>query len=123
MLPTVSIIYLAFDQGLFVLTCSTLVFPFHFQTDKKGFAEDCAEALAGLDEGDDDFRGKTCCLYFVFGFTTCLVILLVHVMPMLYVVVNPGEEYPDYLVNSLVDIDGGTGRNRLTIVGTEAGDT
>ena len=32
------------------------------------------------------------------------------------------EELPDYIVNSLVDIDGGTGSNRLTIVGTEAGD-
>ena len=29
---------------------------------------------------------------------------------------------PDYLVNSLVDIDGGTGNDRLTIVGTEFGD-
>jgi hypothetical protein len=29
---------------------------------------------------------------------------------------------PDYLVNSLVDIDGGTGIDRLTIVGTEFGD-
>ena len=26
---------------------------------------------------------------------------------------------PDYLVNSLVDVDGGTGNDRLTIVGTE----
>ena len=34
---------------------------------------------------------------------------------------NP-EELPDYVVNSLVDIDGGTGSNRLTVVGTEAGD-
>lgn len=46
---------------------------------------------------------------------------------------NNGEEYtcgnnnvgveppanPDYIVNSLVDIDGGTGNDRLTIVGTE----
>jgi hypothetical protein len=29
---------------------------------------------------------------------------------------------PDYLVNSLVDIDGGTGTDRLTVVGTEFGD-
>jgi hypothetical protein len=29
---------------------------------------------------------------------------------------------PNYLVNSLVDIDGGTGTDRLTIVGTEFGD-
>lgn len=29
---------------------------------------------------------------------------------------------PDYLVNSLVDIDGGTGMDRLSIVGTEFGD-
>ena len=29
---------------------------------------------------------------------------------------------PDYLVNSLVDIDGGTGTDRLTLVGTEFGD-
>ena len=29
---------------------------------------------------------------------------------------------PDYLVNSLVDIDGGTGSDRLTIVGTEFND-
>jgi len=36
--------------------------------------------------------------------------------------VDPGEDFPDYVVNSLVDIDGGTGRNTLTIVGTEAGD-
>ena len=35
-------------------------------------------------------------------------------------IANP-EEVPDYLVNSLVDVDGGTGTNRLTIVGTEAG--
>ncbi len=38
-----------------------------------------------------------------------------------FVVENP-EELPDYVVNSLVDIDGGTGTNRLTIVGTEEGD-
>lgn len=37
-------------------------------------------------------------------------------------VVDPAEDLPDYVVNSLVDIDGGTGTNRLTIVGTEAGD-
>ena len=35
--------------------------------------------------------------------------------------ISTPEEVPDYLVNSLVDIDGGTGTNRLTIVGTEAG--
>jgi hypothetical protein len=29
---------------------------------------------------------------------------------------------PDYLVNSLVDIDGGTGADRLTVIGTEFGD-
>jgi hypothetical protein len=28
------------------------------------------------------------------------------------------EDVPDYMVNSLVDIDGGTGSNNLTIVGT-----
>ena len=33
-----------------------------------------------------------------------------------------GFDNPDYLVNSLVDVDGGTGANRLTIVGTEFGD-
>ena len=33
--------------------------------------------------------------------------------------VDPGDDVPSYLVNSLVDIDGGTGKNRLTIVGTE----
>jgi len=33
-----------------------------------------------------------------------------------------GFDNPDYLVNSLVDVDGGTGTNRLTIVGTEFGD-
>jgi len=33
-----------------------------------------------------------------------------------------GYEDPDYLINSLVDVDGGTGTNRLTIVGTEFGD-
>lgn len=32
------------------------------------------------------------------------------------------EDTPDYMVNSLVDIDGGTGSNNLTIVGTELGD-
>lgn len=32
------------------------------------------------------------------------------------------EEAPEYLVNSLVDVDGGTGTNRLTAIGTEAGD-
>ncbi len=32
----------------------------------------------------------------------------------------PGD--PDYLVNSLVDIDGGTGTDRLTVSGTEFGD-
>ena len=36
--------------------------------------------------------------------------------------VNPGEDLPNYLVNSLVDIDGGTGKNRMTVVGTENGD-
>lgn len=29
---------------------------------------------------------------------------------------------PDYVVNSLVDVDGGTGSDRLTIVGTEFAD-
>lgn len=29
---------------------------------------------------------------------------------------------PDYLVNSLVDVDGGTGSDRLTVVGTEFND-
>lgn len=31
-------------------------------------------------------------------------------------------ELPDYLINSLVDIDGGTGTDRLTVSGTEFGD-
>lgn len=32
------------------------------------------------------------------------------------------DELPDYVVNSLVDIDGGTGNDRLVVVGTEADD-
>ena len=37
------------------------------------------------------------------------------------IAVEPPSD-PNYLVNSLVDIDGGTGTDRLTIVGTEFGD-
>ena len=37
------------------------------------------------------------------------------------IVVEPPAN-PDYLVNSLVDVDGGTGSDRLTIVGTEFND-
>jgi hypothetical protein len=29
---------------------------------------------------------------------------------------------PEYVMNALVDVDGGTGNDTLTIVGTEAGD-
>ena len=36
--------------------------------------------------------------------------------------VNPGEVLPNYLVKLLVDIDRGTGKNRLVVVGTEKGD-
>jgi hypothetical protein len=33
------------------------------------------------------------------------------------------EEDPDYLINSLVDIDGGTGTDTLVVVGTEFDDS
>lgn len=35
---------------------------------------------------------------------------------------DESQNDPDYLINSLVDVDGGTGSNNLTVVGTEAGD-
>ena len=33
------------------------------------------------------------------------------------------EDDPDYLINSLVDIDGGTGTDTLVVVGTEFNDS
>lgn len=60
------------------------------------------------DEGSEDFDASNC----ISGGDD------------MFQIVDPpvADDLPDYVVNSLVDIDGGTGTNRLTIVGTEAGD-
>jgi hypothetical protein len=36
---------------------------------------------------------------------------------------SPRREDPDYLINSLVDVDGGTGTDTLVVVGTEFDDS
>lgn len=68
-------------------------------------------------DGDDSFVGKFPWLQYLHNVGP----RSAHLNPAITLVENP-EELPDYVTNSLVDIDGGTGTNRLTIVGTEAGD-